>query len=97
MSPDPRSPETIFGEAIEIESPEDRAAYLDRACEDDPDFRREVEKLVIDHFRAGDFLEKPADINLLMEKIRAAKEKGDHAAEQKTEHIISDILKTKGW
>lgn len=46
---------------------------------------------------AMDFLEKPADINLLMEKIRAAKEKGDHAAEQKTEHIISDILKTKGW
>ncbi|MHC4402003.1 MAG: hypothetical protein ACYTG0_20215 [Planctomycetota bacterium] len=60
MCPDPKSPETIFGEAIAIESPEDRAAFLDQACQDDPELRRELEKLVMDHFRAGDFLENPA-------------------------------------
>ncbi len=59
-SPDPKSPETIFGEAIAIELREDRAAFLDQACQDDPDLRRELEKLVRDHFRAGDFLENPA-------------------------------------
>ena len=59
MIPDRKSPETIFGEAIAIESPEDRAAFLDQACQDDPELRRELEKLVADHFRAGDFLEHP--------------------------------------
>ncbi len=59
QSPDSKNREAIFGEAIEIESPEDRAAFLDRACENDPALRREVEKLVKDHFRAGSFLESP--------------------------------------
>src|SRR5438270_1214181 len=52
--------ETIFAQAIEIESPEARAAFLDQACGSDPERRREVEKLVVDHFRAGEFLERPA-------------------------------------
>ncbi len=46
---------------------------------------------------AMDFLEKPADINVLMEKIKRAKEKGDLVTEHKTELIISDIIRTKGW
>src|SRR5208282_4708474 len=40
---------------------EKRAAFLDQACGNDPEFRREMEKLVFDHFRAGQFLERPAD------------------------------------
>lgn len=60
MSQKPKSPETIFGEAIAIDSPNDRAAFLDEACGDEPDLRRELEKLVMDHFKAGDFLENPA-------------------------------------
>src|SRR5438132_1489428 len=52
--------ETIFAQAIEIESPEARAAFLEQACGNDPERRREVEKLVVDHFRAGEFLERPA-------------------------------------
>src|SRR5262245_3104309 len=51
--------DTLFGQAIEIASPEERAAFLDRACPGDPELRREVEKLVRDHFRAGSFLEPP--------------------------------------
>jgi len=51
--------ETIFGDAIEIASPEERQAFLDRECQDDPSLRQEVEKLVLDYFRAGDFLEQP--------------------------------------
>jgi WD40 repeat protein/serine/threonine protein kinase len=60
MSRDASSVETIFARAIEIAAPEERAAYLDQACQHDPDLRGEVAKLVGDHFRAGKFLEKPA-------------------------------------
>jgi serine/threonine protein kinase/tetratricopeptide (TPR) repeat protein len=51
--------ETIFGNAIEIGSVEERNAFLDEACHDDPALRQEVEKLVQDYFRAGEFLEQP--------------------------------------
>jgi WD40 repeat protein/serine/threonine protein kinase len=60
MSRDASSAETIFARAIEIAAPEERAAYLERACPDDPDLRGEVAQLVSDYFRAGKFLEKPA-------------------------------------
>lgn len=46
---------------------------------------------------AMDFLEKPVDINLLMDKIKQAKSTTDELTEKKTEQIVQDILKTKGW
>jgi serine/threonine protein kinase len=54
------SPDTIFAQAIEIASAEERAVFLEQACANDPGLRREVEQLVRDHFRAGAFLERPA-------------------------------------
>src|SRR5262249_34920815 len=54
------SPDTIFAQAIEIASAQERAAFLEEACASDPELRREVEQLVRDHFRAGAFLERPA-------------------------------------
>src|ERR1700687_4167581 len=60
MRHDSPSPETIFGRAIAMASPAERAAFLNQACGDDPELRREIEKLVMDHFRAGRFLEQPA-------------------------------------
>ncbi len=48
MSQDLLNPETIFGRAIEIDSPEERAAFLDQACRTDARLRGEVEKLVVD-------------------------------------------------
>jgi hypothetical protein len=55
------SPDTIFAQAIEIASERERAAFLDGACGGDAALRREVERLIRDHFRAGSFLERPAD------------------------------------
>ena len=55
-----RDSDTLFAQAIEIASPEDRDLFLKNACADDPEMRREVERLVHDHFRAGAFLESPA-------------------------------------
>jgi serine/threonine protein kinase len=60
MNPVAKSPETIFAEAIEIGSPEDRRVFLDEACQGDSELRQTVEKLVGHHFRAGSFLEAPA-------------------------------------
>src|SRR5262249_34669151 len=60
MNPAIPNADTLFGQAIEIESPEERAVFLDGACASDPELRREVEKLVRDYFRAGSFLEQPA-------------------------------------
>src|SRR5262249_62316436 len=49
--------DSIFGEALECESTEARAAYLDQACGGDAELRRRVEKLLDAHARAGHFLE----------------------------------------
>ena len=58
MTRDLPNPEAVFAQAVEIESPAARAAFLDQACCNDPELRREVGKLVIDHYRAGEFLER---------------------------------------
>jgi eukaryotic-like serine/threonine-protein kinase len=52
--------DTIFLAAIEIDSPQERASYIARACGGDSKLRGRVEKLVLAHFRAGSFLERPA-------------------------------------
>src|SRR3954468_13177775 len=54
------SVETVFGEAIEIAAPAERAAFLDRACGGDATLRRQVESLLDAHTRAGGFLESSA-------------------------------------
>jgi serine/threonine protein kinase/WD40 repeat protein len=52
--------DTIFLAAIEIDSTEERTAYIVQACGGDAELRANVEKLVRAHFRAGSFLEQPA-------------------------------------
>jgi serine/threonine protein kinase/tetratricopeptide (TPR) repeat protein len=56
----PPDAETIFADAIEIESPEERAGFLSRACQGNESLRNEVERLVGNYFSAGAFLERPA-------------------------------------
>jgi serine/threonine protein kinase/tetratricopeptide (TPR) repeat protein len=46
----------IFCTLIELASPEERVAYLDRACGSDVDLRRRVERLLAAHSQAGSFL-----------------------------------------
>jgi serine/threonine protein kinase/tetratricopeptide (TPR) repeat protein len=55
------SRDSIFCGAVEIQSPSERAAFIERACGDDTELRQEVHKLVEAHFHAGNFLEQPAD------------------------------------
>lgn len=46
---------------------------------------------------AMDFLEKPIEIDDLMDRIRTAKTTTDQVNEKKTQALLDDILKTKGW
>lgn len=46
---------------------------------------------------AEDFLEKPVDINVLLEKIAEAKHKRMIVLEKKHEKELKDIIKSKGW
>src|SRR5260370_20013851 len=46
----------IFCNALELATPAERAAYLDRVCGDDPDLRQRVERLLDAHAEANSFL-----------------------------------------
>jgi serine/threonine protein kinase/WD40 repeat protein len=52
--------EAVFFAALEKKDVGDRAAYLDQACNGDPDLRRCVEKLLAAQPRVGEFLQAPA-------------------------------------
>lgn len=47
---------SIFLQALEIADRTERAAYLDEACEDQVELRREVEALLAAHEQSGEFL-----------------------------------------
>ncbi len=53
----------------------------------------------VEAIKAGavDFLEKPADMNKIMEKIAEAKNKRVLLIEKKKEAHVKEILETKGW
>jgi serine/threonine protein kinase len=51
---------TIFGDALERKSPQDRAAYLDEACRHDRELRARVEALLRSEQEAGRFLQGEA-------------------------------------
>src|SRR5262249_49018502 len=55
-APDVKS---IFGRALEIESPAARAAYLEEACGTNAGLRAEIEVLVRYHGKVGEFMGRP--------------------------------------
>lgn len=50
-----RAAEQLFAEALEMQ-PEQRALFLDQACQDSPDVRHIVDQLLRDHERAASFM-----------------------------------------
>ncbi|WP_027721495.1 response regulator [Maridesulfovibrio zosterae] len=46
---------------------------------------------------AMDFVEKPADINVLTDKIKKAQAKKMIIVEEKTKEKVEEIIKQKGW
>jgi serine/threonine-protein kinase len=55
---------TIFGEALDIEMPSERAAFLDHACGGDASLRAGVEELLRAHEDAGRFLDPDGAVPL---------------------------------
>jgi serine/threonine-protein kinase len=62
MARDRRGVKSIFDEAAEITSAEERAAYLERCCGGDPDLRKQVDALLGALDEAGSFLEASPDL-----------------------------------
>src|SRR5689334_21020717 len=55
--------DSIFCRAIEI-AEEERVGFISRACGNDGELRRQVERLIAAHFAAGSFLNKlPAGVD----------------------------------
>lgn len=54
-----KTAEQIFNSAANIDSPDERSAYLDQECGSNPALRAEVEELLRHDADAGSFLEKP--------------------------------------
>ena len=51
--------ESLFLQALEIDSPDEQAAFLDRACRENPDLRQGIEALLRHHREGSGFLESP--------------------------------------
>jgi serine/threonine protein kinase len=57
---------SIFVNALEIESAEERQAYLGRVCGDNLQLRQAVEQLLTAHFRSGNPLDElPSELRVL--------------------------------
>jgi serine/threonine-protein kinase len=59
MSKSKPSVESILAEAVEIASEADREQFVCKSCAGDAGLQRRVERMIADHFRAGNFLERP--------------------------------------
>ena len=77
--------ESIFAEALTIESSDDRVAFLDEACRDDSAARREVDELLDAHFRAGGFLDTPVENVLPIIELHTPQ-----PVEYELPHIVTD-------
>src|SRR5579863_7493022 len=71
------SAERVFGEALDLR-PEERPAFLDRACRGQPDLRTAVEALLEEHDRLDGFLSESPVIAPVKQPRKARLETGDH-------------------
>jgi serine/threonine protein kinase/WD40 repeat protein len=68
--------ETLFDHAVELSSPEARAAFLQASCGDDARLRLAVEKLVRAHWQAGHFLSGAPPVEEALAPSAGAGEEG---------------------
>src|SRR5687767_9488464 len=68
----PADLEEIFFAALARDTTQERAAFLEETCRNEPETRGEVERLLAAHARLDDFLEQPpAAVAAAAEKLRA--------------------------
>ena len=76
--------EDVFNSAIEL-APEDRAAFLARACGDDAALRSEVERLLAHDADAGEFIAAPVPVSHLTRLM-------DHTITDHSEFLSADQM-----
>ena len=59
----------VFNQALAISAPEERQAWLQRTCADQPDLRRKVEVLLKAYDDAGSFLQEPLPASVAYEPV----------------------------
>jgi serine/threonine protein kinase/tetratricopeptide (TPR) repeat protein len=85
----------VFDHAFEIESPQERQAYLDEVCADAPGIRRQVEALLEAYEQAGSQFLKPVDAPDRMGPYRPA---SDTPGEAATDPRTADhVPLNNGW
>src|SRR5262245_66438339 len=82
---------SILGEAVEYRSPEERAAFLARACADDTDRQARVEALLRAYEAAGNFLQgdsRPRAPVATVDELPVRERPGDLIASYKLLELI---------
>lgn len=82
--------EEVFSKALEFDSDKERAQFLDGACQDLPESRKNIEQLLQSHLAAGDFLlTPPAE---LLETALSQREDGDTPGRSDENDVADDAL-----
>src|SRR5262249_13787053 len=74
MKPTVDSIDSILAAAVEIDSDSQRREFLAQACGGDGELRQRLENLIDNHFRAGSFLEPPAQSPVMTVEERPVRE-----------------------
>src|SRR5262249_25480533 len=74
MKPTVDSIDSILAAAVEIDSDAERREFPAQACGGDEELRQRLENLIENHFRAGSFLEPPAQSPLMTVEERPVRE-----------------------
>ncbi len=74
MEAEDRNEEAIFAAAIEIESPQERAAFVKSACGQDAELLRRVEELLRVHFEDACFLTAPPGVSEVVPEMSPSAE-----------------------
>ncbi len=82
----------IFIEALQIEDPNERDAFLQKVWTKDPDLRPRVERLLAAHFKAGSFLKGPATALTVFAQINSLCEQFRREWESTSRPAIRDFL-----
>jgi eukaryotic-like serine/threonine-protein kinase len=90
-SPNQRSAKEIFLEALEQSTPNDRVAYLDAACGQDPLLRQRVVELLAHHFEQNSFMQNPAvEVATVLIPVPTAEGPGSRIGRYKLLQLIGE-------
>ncbi len=82
--------ESILAAAVEISSEAERRQFVEQACGGDAELQRRVEELIENHFRAGNFLERPAATVATVRELALSERPGTEIGLYKLLEVIGE-------